>query len=186
MTTLLWENLLLPGVVPHEDAQTFHVSAIHDPAYRTPWLLATPLTLRPITLKAIDADRWPVEQIPLSAKQMLGAHRQFVHAAESIQRLPELALWVGSILSFLAATFPVCPRAFGTKLPSAPQVVFGASSAANLFRNLTLCPSNSEKRTPSRLTCPKAWPRSVPESLGSHNHLLCHQTCRTPASFSGN
>ncbi len=34
------------------------------------------------TLKAIYHDRWPVEQLPLSAKQMLGAYRQFVHAAE--------------------------------------------------------------------------------------------------------
>jgi len=32
---------------------------------------------------------------------------QFVHAEESIQRLPELALLAGSILSFLAGTAPV-------------------------------------------------------------------------------
>ena len=51
-------------------------------------------------------DRWPVEQIPLAAKQMVGAHRQFVHARESIQRLPERALLAGSLLSFLAATAP--------------------------------------------------------------------------------
>ena len=73
--------------------------AIYDPAYTTPWLLATPLHLKAATVKAIYQDRWPVEQIPLSAKQMVGAHRQFVHADESIQRLPELALLAGSILS---------------------------------------------------------------------------------------
>jgi hypothetical protein len=35
---------------------------------------------------------------------MVGAHRQFVHNPESVQRLPELALLAGSILSFLTAT----------------------------------------------------------------------------------
>ena len=40
---------------------------------------------------------------------MVGAHRQFVHAPERVQRLPELALLAGSILSFLAATIPVTP-----------------------------------------------------------------------------
>ncbi|MHB8628210.1 MAG: hypothetical protein ACYDBJ_10085 [Aggregatilineales bacterium] len=38
------------------------------------------------------------EQIPLSAKQMLGTHRQFVHTPESVQRLPEFALLAGSIV----------------------------------------------------------------------------------------
>lgn len=57
-------------------------------------------------------DRWPVEQIPLAAKQMVGAHRQFVHADESIQCLPELALLAGSILSYLAATAPLAPTGF--------------------------------------------------------------------------
>jgi hypothetical protein len=62
-------------------------------------------------------DRWPVEQLPLSAKQMVGAHRQFVHNPESVQRLPELALLAGSILSFLAATFPAMPTGFWDRKP---------------------------------------------------------------------
>lgn len=62
-------------------------------------------------------DRWPIEQIPLAAKQMVGAHRQFVHADESIQRLPELALLAGSILSYLAATSPLTPTGFWDRQP---------------------------------------------------------------------
>ena len=112
MRAEIWENLVLPKVVPSENAQTFHVYAIYDPAYETPWLLATPLKLKSATLKAIYQDRWPVEQIPLAAKQTVGAHRQFVHNQESIQRLPELALLAGSILSFLAATSPAAPTGF--------------------------------------------------------------------------
>lgn len=113
----LWENLILPGVVPSSDAKTFRVYAIYHPAYATPWLLATRLKLKPATVRAMYLDRWPVEQVPLSAKQMVGAHRQFVHADESIQRLPELALLAGSILSYLAATVPAAPTGFWDRRP---------------------------------------------------------------------
>jgi len=117
MRAEIWENLVLPGVVPRPEADNFNVYAIYDPAYTTPWLLATPLKLKAATVKAMYQDRWPVEQIPLSAKQMVGAHRQFVHADESIQRLPELALLAGSILSYLAATAPAAPTGFWDRLP---------------------------------------------------------------------
>ncbi len=113
----IWEEVILPGVVPEPDAKAFRVYAIHDPAYATPWLLATPLKLNATSVKAMYQDRWPVEQIPLAAKQMIGAHRQFVHADESIQRLPELALLAGSILSYLAATAPLAPTGFWDRQP---------------------------------------------------------------------
>jgi hypothetical protein len=113
----IWESLVLPGVLPGPQAKTFQVYAIYDPVYPAPWLLATPLHLKATTVKAIYQDRWPVEQIPLSAKQMVGAHRQFVHARESIQRLPELALLSGSILSYLAATAPLAPTGFWDRQP---------------------------------------------------------------------
>jgi hypothetical protein len=113
----IWDDLVLPLVVPNQQAKTFQVVALYDPAYTTPWLLATPLKLKAATVKAIYQDRWPVEQIPLAAKQMVGAHRQFVHTQESIQRLPELALLAGSILSFLAATVPTAPTGFWDRQP---------------------------------------------------------------------
>ena len=50
---------------------------------------------------------------------MLGDYRQFVHAPESVQRLTELALLAGSILSFLAATFPPLPSGFWDQHPKA-------------------------------------------------------------------
>jgi hypothetical protein len=117
MRSEIWENLILPGIIPGPQAKTFDVYAIYDPAYTTPWLLATPLKLKAATLKTMYQDRWPVEQIPLSAKQMIGAQRQFVHADESIQRLPELALLAGSILSYLAATAPAVPTGFWDRQP---------------------------------------------------------------------
>jgi hypothetical protein len=112
----IWENLILPGVVPGS-APCFRVFAIYDPAFDQPWLLATPLPVQAPSVRALYHDRWPIEQLPLAAKQMIGAHRQFVHAPESIQRLPELALLAGSILSFLAATAPASPTGFWDRQP---------------------------------------------------------------------
>jgi hypothetical protein len=117
MRAEIWEDVILPGIVPGPDAKTFRVYASYDPAYATPWLLATALKLKAATVKAMYQDRWPVAQIPLAAKQMVGAHRQFVHADESIQRLPEMALLAGSILSYLAATSPLAPTGFWDRQP---------------------------------------------------------------------
>lgn len=113
----IWRDLVLPKTRPQPNHQTFDVYAIYDPAFKHPWLLATPVKLKPDSVRAIYTDRWPVEQLPLSAKQMVGAHRQFVHNGESIQRLPELALLAGSLLSFLAATLPPAPTGFWDRHP---------------------------------------------------------------------
>jgi hypothetical protein len=113
----IWHNLILNKTEPSEKNKTFHVYAIYDPDFDKPWLLATPLKLKPESVRAIYKDRWAIEQIPLSAKQMLGAHRQFVHNSECIQRLPELALLAGSILTFLAATALPLPTGFWDRKP---------------------------------------------------------------------
>lgn len=113
----IWRDLVLTGDVPSESNKTFDVYAIYDPNFETPWLLAVPLKLKPESVRSIYKDRWPVEQIPNSAKQMIGSHRQFVHNTEAIQRLPELALLTGSILSFLATTIPAIPAGFWDRKP---------------------------------------------------------------------
>jgi hypothetical protein len=115
--TEVWRGLILNKTIPNKENKTFDVYAVYDPDFNEPWLLATPVGLQTSSVRAIYRDRWPVEQIPLSAKQMVGAHRQFVHADESIQRLPELALLAGSILSFLAATIPAIPTGFWDRKP---------------------------------------------------------------------
>jgi hypothetical protein len=75
----IWKDLVLPGISLGAEAKSFRVYAIYDPVYTTPWLLATSFKLKAVTVTAIYQDRWPVEQIPLSAKQMVGADRQLVH-----------------------------------------------------------------------------------------------------------
>ncbi|HEX8904425.1 MAG TPA: hypothetical protein VF771_06270 [Longimicrobiaceae bacterium] len=95
----------------------FTAVAIHDPRHRQPLLLVTPLALTPQQVRDCYRDRWPVEQLPLAAKQMLGASRQFVHAPETRQRLPELALLAGAVLSYVAATAPALPTGFWDRQP---------------------------------------------------------------------
>ena len=171
MRAEIWEDLILPGVIPAAQAKTFQVYAIYDPAYNSPWLLATPLRLKAATLKAMYQDRWPVEQIPLSAKQMVGAHRQFVHASESIQRLPELSLLAGSILSYLAATTSIAPTGFWDRQPKRTpgrfrRMLMGSPYMARHFRKLIRCRINFAKRLRLRGTCRKeSWPAGENRSL---------------------
>jgi hypothetical protein len=110
-----WDNLVLSDQKPGADS--FNIVAIHDPRYQHPLLLATPLNLDGETFKALYADRWPVEQLPLSAKQMIGAGRQFVHTDETVQRLPELSLLAGAILTYVAAKLPPIPTGFWDRAP---------------------------------------------------------------------
>jgi hypothetical protein len=112
-----WDNLVLPEVKVHPDNPTFTVAAIYDPRYREPWLLACPLSLRGAAFRGLYRDRWPIEQVPLAGKQMLGGVRQFVFAPESCQRLPELNLLAGSIVTYLAATLPAIPTGFWDRQP---------------------------------------------------------------------
>jgi hypothetical protein len=113
----IWTNLVLPDVKPGPDAHTFTVFAIYDPLYTHPLLVAVSIPLHAASVHAIYGDRWPIEQLPLAAKQMIGAHRQFVSAPASCQRLPELALLAGSILTYFAATHPAIPTGFWDRHP---------------------------------------------------------------------
>ena len=113
----IWRGLVRTDQKCSLKNDTFDIYVFHDPKYKTPWVLATPVKLKPESVHQIYSDRWPVEQVPLSAKQMLGAHRQFVHNPECVQRLPEITLLAGSILSFLAASFPPVPTGFWDKNP---------------------------------------------------------------------
>ena len=110
-----WAGLVLPDGAP--DSPTFRVVAIHDPRHGEALLLASPLAVSPRALRDLYIDRWPVEQLPLAAKQMVGAGRQFVSEPETCQRLPELALLAGSVLSYAAATGPAVPTGFWDRHP---------------------------------------------------------------------
>lgn len=105
-----WCDLVLSDQKP--GASSFSCVVITDPRYETPLVLAYAIELDGAALRAFYLDRWPIEQLPLATKQMIGLHRQFVFAKESRYRLPELGLLAGCILSYAAATMPICSTGF--------------------------------------------------------------------------
>lgn len=117
ITVQVWYDLVRPDVAPSPLADRFDVYAIHDPRYDDPLLVATNVKLEAQTVHALYTDRWPIEQLPLAGKQMVGAHRQFVFAQETRHRLPELVLLAGSILTGLAALHPTIPTGFWDSQP---------------------------------------------------------------------
>jgi hypothetical protein len=98
----VWDNLVLSTAQP--GAAAFRCTVIHDSRYHEPLVLATNLAVSAYALWCLYRDRWPIEQVPLAAKQMVGAQRAFVFGGESRYRLPELALLAGNILAYVAAT----------------------------------------------------------------------------------
>lgn len=96
---------------------------------------------------------WPIEQLPLAAKQMLGAARQFVHEPETCQRLPELSLLAGSVLSYAAATGVAVPVGFWDRRPQ--------PTPGRLRRVLARCPFPQEF----------PWPQHIRQKAAVTDHL---------------
>ena len=100
-------------------------------------------------------DRWPVEGLPLWAKQMLGAARQFVFAPESRQRLPEIALLAGSILAYTAATHPALPTGFWDRAPQPTAGRLRRVLAQVHFQDLQGLPQQLRKKPSPTAHLPK-------------------------------
>lgn len=158
LTAEFWDDLVLSEAQPGADS--FNIIAIHDPRYRKPLLLATSLNLDGATLKALYTDRWPVEQLPLRAKQMIGAARQFVHAQESVQRLPELSLLAGAILTYVAAKLPPLPTGFWDRAPR--------STPGRLRRVLTAQPFPANLPLPARIRKKASLTAHLPKGILAH------------------
>ena len=107
----------LVGAEARPGAPTCSTTRIHAPRFDEPLLLHTSLPVTGAHLQAFYRDRWPVEGLPLSAQQMVGAARQCVFAPESRQRLPELALVAGAILMYVAAAPPALPTGCWDRAP---------------------------------------------------------------------
>jgi hypothetical protein len=112
-----WETLVLRDGKPGDPRFTCIV--IHDPRYLEPLLVVTNLAVSGAVALALYRDRWPIEQVPLAGKQMIGAQRQYVFGEASRQRLPQLALLAGSMLAYLAATSPAVATGFWDRKPRA-------------------------------------------------------------------
>lgn len=151
-----WKNLILSNLKPDPNHETFAIWLFFDPLYQEPLIVATNVALSPESVFAIYLDRWPVEQVPLAAKQLIGLHRQFVFAPESIQRLPELALLAGNILTHLAAILPPMPTGWWDRHPKKHQVGCAECWPRPIFTLFTRKKADFAKRTPSQSNYPKA------------------------------
>lgn len=113
----VWCDLVRTTQRVSQANQTFRIWVFDDPAYKDPWVLATNLNCDAKTVYQFYLSRWPVEQVPLVAKQLLGMHRQFVFAHQSCWRLGELAFFIGNVLAWLAATLPPVATGFWDRQP---------------------------------------------------------------------
>jgi len=164
-----WDELVLPDEKVSEDNVTFSVIAIHSPLYDEPWLFAVPFSMKGEDAFHIYINRWPIEQPPLASKQMIGAHRQFVSSEESSYRLPELTLLAGSILTYLAATFPPIPTGFWDHKPKRTP-----GRLRRLYKNIPF----------SNLSQPKS--RQIRKKASKTDHLpkgiLGHRRSKSPTA----
>jgi len=141
-----WDDLVLPEVKVSATAATFNVAAIYAPRFCTPWLLASPVKLTGPVWRGLYRDRWPVEQLPLAGKQMLGGARQFVSAPESRYRLPELILLAGAVVTYLAATAPAIPPGFWDRHPKPTPGRFRRGLAGRPFPESYPLPARLRKK----------------------------------------
>lgn len=161
-----WHDLVLSTHKVADRHETFDIWVFFDPLYVEPLVLGTNVALLPETAFKLYLDRWPVEQVPLVAKQILGLQRQFVFAPESCQRLPELALLVANILTYLAATLPPMPTGFWDRCPKKRQGVFGASWRKLFFQVMPLIRGNFGKSSQSQTIYQR-----VPWLIGGENGI---------------
>lgn len=154
-----WSELVLPSYKPDEAPATFTLWVFHDPWYEKPLVLGSNLSqAQAETIYCLYVDRWPVEQIPLVAKQVLGLHRQFVFAPESCNRLSELAFLLANILTYLAAVLPPMPTGFWDRRPKKRLAACGALWLRLIFLMRPFLTPNFAKRLRLRLIYPRAWP----------------------------
>lgn len=162
----IWDGLCLPHSSPQPLAEAdvstpaLTCVALHDPAYKEPWLLVTNLTLSAPELLTFYHNRWPIEQVPLAAKQLLGAHRQFVFAEAARQRLPELALLTSSLLMYLAATYPAQPTGFWDRAPR--------PTAGRLRRVLAQLDISKTAPLPRQLRKKESLTDHLPKGINAH------------------
>ena len=172
-----WYSLVRTDQKADESQQTFTIWVFADPDYRQPLVVATNLAAAQAeTIYRLYRDRWPVEEVPLVAKQVIGLHRHFVSAFACCYRLPELALLAANVLTYLAAVLPAIPTAFWDRHPKKHLVACAAAWLKPIFPMLSSGMTNSEKKGPFPTTCPKVfWPIGVENgSLDLFSSPLAH------------
>ncbi len=150
-----WLEVMRADLNVADDHERYAIWVLADPLFKTPLVLGTNLSVTPEVLFNLYLDRWPVEQIPLVAKQLLGCQRQFVFAHTSCWRLGELALLVGNILTCLAAVLPAQPAGYWDRHPKKHPDGFGGSWPRQFFQRMPFLMGDFAKNGPRQTTCPR-------------------------------
>lgn len=158
VTAQIWEELTTKK--SPRTAPSFKCVVIHDPRFQKPLSLATTLAVSARDLCALYHDRWPVETVPQTAKQMLGAERQFVFGTEARQRLPELVLIAACALLYTAANLPPLPTGFWDRRPR--------STSGRLRRGLALTPFPQFVVLPDSIHKKDSCTDHLPKGIAAH------------------
>ena len=95
---------------------------------------------------------------------MIGAARQFVHEPETCQRLPELSLLAGSVLSYAAATGAAAPVGFWDRHPQPTPGRLRRLLARSLFPTEFPWPQRIRQKAAVTAHLPKGSSGHHPES----------------------
>lgn len=117
-----WQDVVRSDQKVAASQATFTIWVYQDPLYPEPLVLGTNLAAHAATIFQLYLDRWPVKEVPLVCKQLLGLQRQFVFAAAMRFRLPELGLLAANTASpwrIWQRACPPCRPASGIASPDA-------------------------------------------------------------------
>ena len=168
-----WQNVVRSDQKVAPDNATFTIWVYDDPLYQAPLVLGTNLPAAPVTIFQLYLDRWPVEEVPLVCKQLLGLQRQFVFAAAARFRLPELGLLAANILAHLAAELPALPTGFWDRQPR--------RTPGRLRRVLSQAGFPKEYPLDGRLREKHAVTAHLPKGVAAHRRHKAPQTAISDA-----
>lgn len=150
----MWHNLRLPPQSGWSRAEkqlaqrtAWTVIAVKHPDFDEPLVILLNLDLSAEQAYQVIRSRWSIEQPPLVAKQLLGTHRQFVHAAEMRYRLPELSLLGAAILTYTAAAQSAHPAGWWDRQPQRTAGRLRRQLSKVDFRELPRLDQLREKRS---------------------------------------
>jgi hypothetical protein len=152
-----WQDVVRSDQKVAMGQATFTVWVFFDPRFQDPLVLATNLDAAAATIYQLYHDRWPVEQVPQAAKQMLGLQRQFVFAPTSVYRLPQLALLLGNVLTIMATQLPPVPSGYWDRRPKKRQAAYDGRWAGRNFQTRTHWTGEFGKKRRSAGTCRGVW-----------------------------
>jgi hypothetical protein len=145
ITAYGWQELMRSDLKVADNHALYSIWVFADPLFKRPLVLGTNLSAEPEVIFSLYLDRWPVEQIPLVTKQLLGCQRQFVFAPTSCWRLGELAFLAGNILTWLAVLLPAQPTGYWDRRPKKHPAGYAGSWRRPFFQKNPFLRGNFEK-----------------------------------------